>query len=103
VEERGPLLEYRQSAPTKRPYPYSAVEAFTLCAPGATGFVLYFLNIASLSVLLLVLFVAIASAVISLILYGMHPKRALPWYVIVNLAINILGLLFVTLMVIALI
>lgn len=84
----------------------SLIVALILCAPGAAAFAAYFsdrlgdgnLPAAIGSIIGCIFwplwFVAVLTAIVSVVLYARHPLRALPWYVVVNLGINITGLLF---------
>lgn len=87
-----PVLEYgkgRGHDATDSPW-----LALLLCAPGAACFAMYFWNVGGFGLFFGMLLAAILTALVSLVLYGRHPRRALRWYVVLNLAINVIGLLF---------
>jgi hypothetical protein len=87
----------------REPIPTSPFTALSLCAPGAfCWFMLgwsFIFNLPLPKFLTFELFaaawgVALVSAIISLVIYGRRPFEPKPWYVLVNLAINLLGLLY---------
>ena len=87
-----PILDYRDGSPeslTDAPW-----LALLLCAPGAACFIIYFGNVGDFGLFWGMLLMAVITAIASLILYGRNPRRALRWYVLLNLAINVTGLLF---------
>lgn len=69
--------------------------ALLLCAPGAACFVLYFGGFGGPGLFLGVLLAAVLTAVVSLFLYRKHARRGLRWYALLNLGINVTGLLLV--------
>jgi len=84
---------------------YSQGLALLLCAPGAASFALFFGAMSSSiigsalgSLFWPLWFLAVMTALASLCIYVRLPFKALPWYVVVNLVINISGLLFSLLM-----
>ncbi|HET6252347.1 MAG TPA: hypothetical protein VFE47_31965 [Tepidisphaeraceae bacterium] len=101
ADDPAPLDYYAGKAPARQ---YSAIVALLLCTPGATEFALYFSLrsdalqsavpriLADLFWPLLAL--AIVTAITSIVIYARRPRDTLPWYVILNLVINIVGLLF---------
>jgi len=66
-----------------------AIPALKLCAPGIACFALIPLGGVPLGLLL----VAMVTAVISVVAYGRKPTHPKPWYELLNLAVNIPGLL----------
>ena len=87
-----PILDYRKDS--GRAASESPWLALFLCAPGTACFVMYFANLGNFGLFFGMLTAAILTALISLVIYGRHPRRALRWYALLNLAINITGLLF---------
>ena len=97
------MTEKARASDSDRP---SRAVALVLCAPGAAAFAVYFSDrlsngnlpraIGSIisGIFWPLWFVAVLTAVVSVVLYARHPLRSLPWYVILNLGINIVGLLF---------
>ena len=93
LEYKGPST-HGQNWWTERHY--SPWVALLLCAPGAACFAAYFgggINGLPWSVFFSLWITAIVTAIISVCLYGRFPFKALPWFVAVNLVINIFGLL----------
>lgn len=92
MSSNPPVLDYgngRGQTATDSPW-----LALLLCAPGAACFAMYFFNVGGFGLFFGMLLAAILTALVSLVLYGGHPRRALRWYVLLNLAINVSGLLF---------
>ncbi len=91
------------------PHKPSIVIALLLCAPGACSWMTYF-GIATRDpfaamfamrwlggpdLFWLLFCAAVATAITSIVIYFKHPRfRPMPWYVILNLSINVPGLLF---------
>ena len=98
------LLDYRD--PRRDTPPPSRAVALLLCSPGAACWGVYLIDAfadANLpqpigdffhTIFWPLFFAAVVSAILSLIVYGRHPLRPQPWYVMLNLAINVSGLLF---------
>jgi hypothetical protein len=94
-------IDYQSPARIRR---HSPILAILLCLPGVFSFVLLVLGFQSGipdwlgnfvgSVFWPALFLAISSAITSIILYARRLRERLPWYVLLNLVINICGLLF---------
>jgi hypothetical protein len=91
------------------PHKPSFVIALLLCAPGACSWLTYFGiaardPFAAMSVMhwlggpdlfWLLFFAAVATAISSIIIYFKYPRfRPMPWYVILNLCVNVSGLVF---------
>jgi hypothetical protein len=74
----------------------SLLIALLLCAPGACCWLMYLVPglPGDFNIFLITFFIAVATAIASLIIYCLHPFRPMPWYVIVNLSINVPGLIF---------
>jgi len=85
---------------------YSPWIALLLCAPGAACIALYvggstLTNGLSFSGFFSLWLAAIVTAIFSIYFYGRFPFRDVPWFVALNLFINIPGLLFSILAVVA--
>ena len=96
------MIESPRTSDSGRP---PLIVALALCAPGASAFVAYLSDVFGHDKLPVAIgsiisgifwplwFVAVLTAIASVVLYARHPLRALPWYVVLNLGINITGLL----------
>lgn len=85
---------------------YSPWVALLLCAPGAACIAIYvggniLANGLSFNGFFSLWLTAIATAIFSIFFYGRFPFRDVPWFVALNLFINIPGLLFSILAVVA--
>ena len=102
MADTPPPLEYED--PRARENRPSPIVALGLCAPGAATFGFLFLGEAHVNFSVAVneaigdvvwplWFAAVVTAIISLVLYRRYLFRPLPWYVFVNLCVNVPGLL----------
>jgi len=99
------VLEYR-SKTAREPYQHSLPVALLLCAPGGVAYLILF--VASIAprfaagligdfiedIFYPLLFLAITTAIVSIVFYATRRVRPMPWYVVFNLSINVSGLLF---------
>jgi hypothetical protein len=91
-----PVLDYRgKSAPFVTRAPDRGL-ALVLCAPGFVCWICFLIPESEnlFRVGLLIWPVAVLTAIVSLFKYVRFSKRAFPWCVVLNLAINISGLIF---------
>ena len=89
----------RPDAQAQRESPFLAL---SLCLPGVACWSLYMMMEVARSVpsvpinyaaFMFLWLLSIIAAVVSLVVYGAHPLRPQPWYVILNLFVNICGLI----------
>src|SRR5215207_7197945 len=97
---RTPTLDY--SSPSDVTEQPSVVLAILLCLPGAMCWFLYGSRMLSIhlppsatrAVFWPCWILAVATAMYSMVLYLPRASRIHPWYVVINLVINVPGLLF---------
>lgn len=106
------LLEYRD--PRLHVRVPSKAMALLLCAPGGACWTDYWIDTFAATALPQrvgdvlgamfwpLFFAAVLTAIVSLIIFGRHPLRPQPWYIMLNLAINVSGLVFAAAWILAL-
>jgi hypothetical protein len=93
-QDDRPVLSYARPTRQDEPPEHQPLVAALLCLPGLGCWAILCLGLRLMPLLLLLWVTAIGTAIASLAIYGRHPLRTRPWYVIVCLFLNICGLVF---------